>query len=203
MDSSTIITAKRELVEEMFLPEAEYTKYMQAALGDIIDFGEWNINKREECHFIDSFNALDFADWIVFRATDKNDKGEIVPMTVRRKSPRVMHLKTEVPNSKIVKNTETGEHEYITTWFTRFISDVYLFIAPEGYIDNNEQMEKLLKAAEENGAAEAHRLTTIEDLINDVETNPDNYTDDMVYICSEKKWLLIQFSESIKYIFNR
>ena len=36
LDSSTIITAKRELVEELFLPEAEFSKYMSADLGDIV-----------------------------------------------------------------------------------------------------------------------------------------------------------------------
>lgn len=91
LDSSTIITAKRELVEELFLPEAEFSKYMSADLGDIVDFGEWNIEKRPEKSLRDEFDGLEPADWVVFRATDSN--GE--PLTVQRKSPRIMHVKDE------------------------------------------------------------------------------------------------------------
>lgn len=189
-DSSTLITAKRELVEELFLPEAEYTKYMQAELGDIIDFGEWNIDKRPEKHFKSSFDGLDDADWVVFRASDKDERGGSSPMTIRRKSPRKIHV-------------EIDGVERVETWHTRFISDVYLFVAPEGYIDTKEQMNELFELAEKRGAAASHKLYSIEDLIEDVERNPEGYTDDMIYMCSEKKWVLLQFSESIKYIFTR
>jgi len=213
-DSSTIITAKRELVEEMFLPEAEYTKYMQAELGDIIDFGEWNINKRAEKYFVSSFEGLDESDWVVFRATETNEKGDIIPMTIRRKSPRIMHVENIdqygnlipiLDSSQNIVTDECGKikkQEHIETWFTRFISDVFLFIAPKGYIDNEEQMSSLLKASEQYGASSAHKLISIDSLIGDVKTNPHLYTDDIVYMCSEKKWLLLQFSEAIKYIFK-
>jgi hypothetical protein len=202
IDSSTVITAKRELVEEMFLPEAEYTKYMSADIGDIIDFGEWNLNKREEKHFVDSFNALDEFDWIVFRATDVENR-EVVPMTIRRKSPRIMHIKVKDEKGKIVKLPNGKPKENIEIWYTRFISDVYLFISPEGYIDDKQQMNKLLNAAEIAGAASAHKLISIDDLIKDVETNPTQYTDDIIYMCSEKKKILVEFSEAVKFIFKK
>jgi hypothetical protein len=201
-DSSTMITAKRELVEEMFLPDAENTKYMSADLGDIIDFGEWNLNKREEKYFVDSFNGLDEFDWIVFRATDVENR-EVVPMTIRRKSSRIMHIKDKDTQGKIMKSSDGKPQEHTETWYTRFISDVFLFIAPEGYIDNEEQMKKLLNAAEIAGAASAHKLISIDDLISDVENNPQKYTDDVVYMCSEKKKTLVEFSESVKFIFKK
>ena len=205
-DSSTILTAKRELVEEMFLPEAEYTKYMQAALGDIIDFGEWNTDKREEKHFIDTFKGLDSDDWIVFRATDTNEKGEAIPMTIRRKSPRIMHIKEKDEKGEIIKLPNGKAKERVTTLYTRFMSDVFLFIAPEKYIDDDKQVKKLIEASlasDKQGAASAHRLISIDDLIQEVEENPEKFTDDIVYMCSEKKWLLVQFAESIKYIFKK
>ena len=209
-DSSTIITAKRELVEELFLPEAEFSKYMSAELGDIVDFGEWNIEKRPEKNFKNEFDGLAPADWIVFRATQQN--GE--PMTVQRKSPRIMHVKDrDKDGNYIVLKDKDGEEiigkngkavfqEHKEIWHTRFISDVFLFIAPEGYIDTQDEINRLIEVAEEKGAQCAHRLVTIDELVEDVENNPDKYTDDMVYMCSEEKWLLVEFAESIKYIFR-
>lgn len=202
-DRSTMITAKRELIEEMFLPEAEYSKHMTASLREIIDFGEWNLNKREERHFIDSFNGLGEADWIAFRATDYNEKRELVPMTIRRKSPRKMHVKDRNENGKVIKLPNGKYKEHVETWYTRFISDVFMFIAPEGYLDNEQQMNKLLNAAEISGAASAHKLIKIDDLIIDVEVNPNYYTDDVVYMCSEKKRILMEFSEAVKFIFKQ
>lgn len=201
-DSSTVITAKRELVEEMFLPEAEYTKYMSADIGDIIDFGEWNLNKREEKYYIDSFNGLDEFDWIVFRATDVENR-DVVPLTIRRKSPRMMHVKAKDEKGETIKSPDGTPMENTEVWYTRFISDVFLFISPEGYIDTEEQMKNLLNAAEIAGAASAHKLISITDLIIDVEANPSQYTDDIVYMCSEKKKILVEFSEAIKFIFKK
>lgn len=211
-DSSTIITAKRELVEELFLPEAEFTKYMRAELGDIIDFGEWNSGKRPEKYFKSDFDALDLADWVVFRARDKMTKE---PMTIRRKSPRIMHVADLDENGKkipildengkqvIRANGKPAYKEHKEIWYTRFISDVYLFIAPEDYIDNEEQMHALMGVAEMKGAASAHKIISIEDLIADVEEHPEIYTDDIIYMVTENKWLLIQFAEFVKYIFKK
>ena len=210
-DSSTIITAKRELVEELFLPEAEFSKYMSADLGDIVDFGEWNIEKRPEKSLRDEFDGLEPNDWVVFRATDS--EGE--PMTVQRKSPRIMHIKDvdeqsgkAIPmtdeNGNLIKweNGEIRYKEHIETWYTRFISDVFLFVAPEDYIDTQEQVNDLMRVAEKAGAQSSHKLISIDTLIDDVREHPELYTDDMVYMCSEEKRLLVEFAESIKFIFN-
>lgn len=210
-DSSTIITAKRELVEELFLPEAEFSKYMSADLGDIVDFGEWNIEKRPEKSLRDEFDGLEPNDWVVFRATDS--EGE--PMTVQRKSPRIMHIQdideqsgSTIPmtdeNGNIIKwgNGKIRYKEHIETWYTRFISDVFLFVAPEGYIDTQEQINDLMGVAEKAGAQSSHKLMSIDALIDDVEEHPELYTDDMLFMCSEEKRLLVEFAESIKFIFK-
>lgn len=210
LDSSTIITAKRELVEELFLPEAEFSKYIEADLGDIVDFGEWNIEKRPEKSLRDEFDGLEPADWVVFRAT--NSDGD--PLTVQRKSPRIMHVKDKKDGKEIPLMDEKGEtliwsngkkryKEHIEIWHTRFISDVFLFIAPDGYLDTQEDINRLMGVAEKAGAQSSHKLMTIEALIEDVEEHPEQYTDDMSYMCSEEKRLLVEFAESVKYIFNK
>jgi len=200
-DSSTIITAKRELVEEMFLPEAEYTKYMRANLSDLIDFGEWDIDKRTETHLQDSFNQLDKDDWIIFRATDSDEIGEVAPMTIRRKSPRIIYVKDKDEQGNVIM-PDGKPQEHVEIKYTRFMSDVFMCIAPEGYIDNEYQMNGLLNAAEVAGAASAHKLISIEDLIDEIEINPNQFTDDMIYMCSEKKRILVEFSEAVKFIFR-
>lgn len=43
-------------------------------------------------------------------------------------------------------------------WNTRFISDVFLFIAPDGYIDTQDEINNLMRISEEKGAQSAHRF---------------------------------------------
>jgi len=186
-DRSTYITAQRELVEELFLPEAEYSKYIQAELGDIINFGDWNIKKRMEGSFKQAFDGIGPADWIMFRSTDEDRS----PLTVTRISKRRMH----------------GVNNNVYFRPTIFMSDVYLFIAPANYIDTNDQMKSLLSIAEKTGAANDHRLVSIGELrtwIQEKEfegTQLETFTDDLVYINFQHRDLLEKFSEFIQYIF--
>lgn len=186
-DRSTYITAQRELVEELFLPEAEYSKYIQAELGDIISFGDWNIKKRLEGSFKQAFESIEPADWIMFRATDESRS----PLTVTRISKRRMH---DVNNNVNFRPSI-------------FMSDVYLFIAPPNYIDTNDQMKRLLSIAEKTGAANDHRLVSIGELrawIQEKEsegTQFETFTDDLIYIHFQHRDLLEKFSEFIQYIF--
>jgi NUDIX domain len=188
-DSSTFITAQRELIEELFLPEAEYTRYMKADLGDIINFGDWNPQKRIERTFQGAFAGLKPADWIMFTATDKTG----APLTVMRKSERRINISDE---KTVIRPT-------------RFISDVYLFIAPEGYIDSPEEMDELFKRSEESGAALDHKLATVEELadwINKCEEQgiaKTTFTDDLQYINTEHRDMLERFAEFVKYSFNQ
>jgi len=186
LDSSTSITVERELVEEMFLPEAEYTKYLRADLGEIIHFGEWNPQKRPERVFSDAFKGLSKSDWVMFRATDSHGD----PLTVARVSDRRIH---EDNGKVIIKRTV-------------FRSDAYLFIAPPGYLDTDEQMKKLLRHAEESGAAQAHKLITLEDLrqwIAETERtgiDRETFTDDLIFINLQYRELLERFSEFVKFV---
>lgn len=183
-DSSTYMTAQRELVEEMFLPKAEYSKYIQADIGDIIHFGDWNSAKRPEHAFREEAAGLARADWIMFRATD--DEGK--PLTVTRISDRRIY-------------DEAGE---VSIKSTVFRSDVYLFIAPMGYLDAEQQMKNLLRVPEESGAAQAHKLVTVEGLrrlIAEAEAvgkAPETFTDDILFINRRYRDLLERFAEFVK-----
>lgn len=187
-DYSTYRTAQRELIEELFLPEAEFSKYIQAYLKDIIIFGDWNTEKRYELSFKNAFEGLDDDDWILFRPTDNNGD----PWTVDRESQRRVHL-NEV--NIVFKPTV-------------FISDVFFFIAPKGYIDNEEQMRKTFELSEKKGAYEAHKLISIADLRDwiELETNQNRqtevFTDDLIFINKEFRGKLEKFSEFIKFIFK-
>lgn len=184
LDSSTTITAERELVEEMFLPQAEYTKYLRADLGDIVHFGEWNPKKRPERLFKDAFAGLSESDWVLFRATDS--QGD--PLTITRVSDRRIH-------------DGSGK---VTTKRTVFRSDVYLFIAPPKYLDTADQMVALLGHAEKSGAAKAHRLLTLDGLrqwISEEEMagkDRETFTDDILYVNIQYREMLERFSEFIK-----
>lgn len=184
-DRGTQVTAKRELIEELFLPDDEYTKYVSADLGEILDCGEWNMNKRPESQFNGIFDSIGPLDWIMFRATGKG--GE--PLTIDRISERTI--------------TKDGSTRRLRTVF---ISDVYLFIAPNGLMDDEIQMNNLVAPAQKSGAAEDHRIVTPEQLSQwvDDEEREDNarnvFTDDLVYMKFNHIELLEEFSEFVKYI---
>lgn len=186
-DASTSITARRELVEEMFLPEAEFTQHFKADIGDIIDFGEWRPQKISERYFGEAFKALGPADWIMFRATDK--KG--LPLTINRVSNRLITENDKVINKKTV-----------------FYSDVFFIIAPRGQLDTDEQMKASLELSEKRGVASDHKLISIQglkDWISDSENKGEEkqlFTDDLLFINDSHVGLLEGFSEFIKYLFK-
>ena len=186
---SSTLTAKRELIEELMLPEAEFTKYVSVDLGDIVDFGDWNPRKGIQKYFRNALDCLDDSDWVLFRSTEKNGT---VPLRVKRISMRKMHDKND--------NVSIKE--------TRFISDVFLYVSPSGYIDTPEQMKEKVKHSEVSGAAEDHKLVSIYDLYKWIKSEKDKnnaenvFTDDLLHICKEYRWLLEEFSEFVKLTFN-
>jgi len=187
-DYSTSITARRELVEELFLPEAEMTRYMRADLGDIIDFGEWNLKKRPERHFTAAFAGLDSSDWILFRAPD--DDGN--PLTVVRSSPRRINT----------------DQDKISVRQTIFRSDVFFFIAPQDLLDTDEQMKNVVSLAEYKGAAQDHKLISVSELREWIESRESagdadsTFTNDLIFIAQEYMPLLERFEAFINFTFK-
>ncbi len=186
-DSSTYQTAQRELIEELFLPEAEYTPFLKEDIGKFNNYGDLDFEKRPEVEFKSAFKRLNKNEWIMFRATDR--KGN--PLTVDRVSERRM----------------IDDKNNITLKRTVFISDVYLFIAPPKYMDTPEQMKDLVKLSEKSGAAEDHKIISVDKLRDWIEEEEskqkasETFTDDLLYINLELRSLLERFSEFINYVF--
>jgi len=185
-DYSTFRTAQRELIEELFLPEAEFSKYIQAYLRDIVNFGDWNPVKRLEKSFAQAFAGLEPQDWILFRAMDENGD----PLTVDRISKRRIHDGDNV----VIKDTV-------------FMSDVFFFIAPEGYLDTEQQMAKTFSLAEKRGAAQAHKLVSVTELRDWIAverqrgTEYEVFTEDLLYIDDQYRGLLERFCEFVRFVF--
>jgi len=185
-DSSTSVTAERELIEEMFLPEAEHTKHMKADMGDIIHFGEWNLSKRNENALAREIAGLSQTDWVMFRATDDNRQ----PLTISRVSDRRF-------------SNDKNKVEWKRTVFR---SDVYFFVAPQDYIDTDAQMKRLLSRVETKGkgAAQNHKLVTIGELRDWIDSEEkqgkakDIFTDDIIYVNLCHRDILEEFSEFAK-----
>jgi hypothetical protein len=187
LDQSSFVTAKNELIEELFLPNDIDTKHLRADLGDIVNFGDWNISKRGEIHFREAFASLSKFDWVLFGATDNNGD----PLSISRVSNRRFHEQED--KVKFIK--------------TIFMSDIYFFIAPEGYLDTDEQMKDLVKLSEKTGAASDHKLVSIDELRNWIKASEEEniememFTDDLLFINVELRPLLEKFSEFVKHIF--
>ena len=154
-----------------------------------MNFGDWDLNKRDEYSFRDALRDLGESDWAFFRATD--DDGD--PLTVDRESQRLL-----------VEEDDQGNE--ITVFSpTIFRSDVYFSIAPEGLIDNDEQMKATFKEAEKEGAASSHKLVTVQELRNWIENERAAskhlyvFTDDILFIDRKYRDLLESFSEFVRF----
>jgi hypothetical protein len=94
----------------------------------------------------------------------------------------------------------------VSTQRTVFRSDVYLFIAPKEYLDTEEQMDRLVGTAEISGAAQDHRLVSVDELRSWIETaeregtDRETFTDDILYINLQYRDLLETFAEFIAYL---
>ncbi len=186
---STYQTAQRELIEELFLPEAEYTPFLKEDIGKFNNYGDLDFGKRPETEFKSAFKRLAKNEWVMFRATDR--KGN--PLTVDRVSERRML---------------DDDNNITTIKRTVFISDVYLFIAPPKYMDTHEQMKGLVKLSEKSGAAQDHKIISVDklrDWIKEEESKQtalEVFTDDLLYVNLELRSLLERFSEFVNKIFQ-
>ena len=87
---------------------------------------------------------------------------------------------------------------------TKFISDVFLFIAPAEIIDNDEAAKKLSKEVSLN-----RTLKTIPEIVHWIEDEKSKgnetevFTDDLMFIMDYMRDMLEKFSEMIKVTFNK
>ena len=57
-DASTVDTAKRELVEELFIEDAEFSDYKDTKMYMVVDFGEWRKSIRQNFTFVEAFRPF-------------------------------------------------------------------------------------------------------------------------------------------------
>ena len=185
-DPASSITAKRELVEEMYLPEAEFTDYVKADIMDVIDYGDWNTSKKPEKSFVAQISTLTRKDWALFRATD-GERG--TPITVERVSER-----------------RFSEDNKVTVKKTVMLADVFFMLAPKGQIDTHDSMKQALGKSEIKGVASDHRLVTLEELSKWIEQEEaelkekEVFTDDLVYLVREHYEEIEEFAEFARYL---
>lgn len=181
VDTSTAVTAERELIEELFLPSAEFTKYMRENPRDIINMGIWRPDKRGYEQALSDIHDFGPDDWAYFYLQEP----------VSRTSKRRYHLSDD-PDAKIVIKE------------TKFISDVFLFIAPAGLLDDDEATKKLSKEVGVN-----HTLKTIPEIVQWIEDEKSRvnetavFTDDLLYIMDYMRDTLEEFSEMVKVTFSK
>lgn len=176
-DGTIAASAERELIEEVYLPNAEFTKYMMGNPRDIINLGVWKPEKRGYERALSDIHNFGPFDWAYF----------YLEKPISRTSKRRYR---DNPNAKM----EIKE--------TKFRSDVFLCIAPTGLIDSEEATKKLSKEVSLN-----HTLKTIPETVHWIEDEKSKgnetevFTDDILYIMDYMRDMLEEFSEMIKVTF--
>ena len=177
-DTSTAATAERELIEELFLPSAEFTQYMRENPQDIINMGVWKPEKRGYEQALRDIHDFGPDDWAYF----------YIQQPISRTSKRRYHMSD---NAIVIKET-------------KFISDVFLFVAPPGMLADDEAIKSLSK---EVGLD--HTLKSIPEVAEWVEDEKSKgnetevFTDDLLYAMDYMRDLLEDFSEKIKVMFGK
>ena len=184
-ESSTALTAERELIEEVFLAHAEYTKYVREDLRYIKSLGDWTrpTNPVELEDLNRAYRHLSKTHWLYYRPLVAQK-----PMTVMRTSVRSLRDS----KGRIVRKR------------ARFISDVYFFVAPAGIIDNEKQVRALMKHVGRNGAAKDRKLLSVEELHEWCEREgPEGkkFTDDLTWMMAQHRELLEGFASFATAVF--
>ena len=178
-DKSSAKTAEKELIEELYMSKAEYTKHVDVQTDNMINLGEWKPKKRGNELALEVFKSFGEDDFGYFFIKDQ----------VKRTSRRRFY------------DEEKQENYYKET---KFMSDVFLFIAPDGELEDEDSLDSL-----SSFAGIGHRLITIQKLKNEISiakqnrTADDDFTDDLLYIVEHFEDLLLQFSEYIRFVFNK
>lgn len=219
-DASTVETAKREFIEEVYTKDGEFSKYNTSKTEMIVDFGEWRRALRDDETFIEAFSPFTGKDKhiIMFRAFVEADKR---PLTVDRDSMReITTFKKDAKGEDAKDKNGNKIPASAKNKPTRFRSDVFFFITAENEIDTDEQMKKTFMEYEsKESVVEGHRLIDIAKLRDEVfeyaenkdkiDANaqngeePDRYTDDMVHIIKNYWGYLTEFSSFVKDTFER
>jgi hypothetical protein len=213
-DRSSNESAEREIIEEMYLADDEYTKYLTGDTKDFINLGEWLEETREGEKVMHLFERLKPSQWGYF---------SLKPCVKRVSKRRFVELKSEYKDKKenpglIYSETADAfkKTEYLSPmknpkyriYFrdTKFISDIFFFIAPDNEINDKEGLEKI-----PSKAAKARRLMDVRNFLDWVEEEKEKengeaehiFTDDLIYIANQYKDTLLGFADYIKVHFKK
>lgn len=209
-DASTEITAKKELIEELFSEKAEYGEYQLSDLAKVTSFGEWKPNARPSRTFTNAFDGLPQDNVIMFRGIKDNNPWTEGENPSERKKSKIKKLdEYEIVNRGEYEISLQKVHEEslpnVQTWF---ISDVYFCIAPEGVIDTEKQMYDKLHRVYAEGAAYDHKIISIFDLKQWIEEEKANgtakqkFTNDLLYVMDRYYSELEEFSIFVQNVFK-
>jgi hypothetical protein len=213
-DRSSNEAAEREIIEEMYLSDAEYTKYLSGDTKNLINLGEWRATQREEEQGLNIFKRIGEDDWGYFYlkpCVKRVSKRRFVEQKEEDRKPDFKPSVTSVEKQGFKEKQEFSylkREENLAYKFyfrdTKFISDIFFFIAPESEIGNEKELEKVPSKAAKN-----RTLIEIRDLLDWIDTEKeegnaeDIFTDDLLYIASQYKETLLGFVDHIKLSFNK
>jgi isopentenyldiphosphate isomerase len=184
-DRSSNEAAEREIIEEMYLADAEYTKYLTGNTQKFINLGEWRPIEREEEQVLNLLTRMKSDEWGYF---------SLKPAVKRVSKRRFIKVVSDETGNSIQKSTFRD---------TKFISDIFFFIAPEDEINDDEALKKI-----PSQAAKDRSLIDIRKLLDWVEDEKeegnaeDVFTDDLIYIADQYKDILLGFADYLKFFFK-
>jgi isopentenyldiphosphate isomerase len=204
-DRSSNEAAEREIIEEMYLPEAEYTKYLSEDTTSLINLGEWRAKEREYEQGLNLFKRIGENDWGYFYlkpSVKRVSKRRFVEAKNDKEKIEFIFATTYNDNFTYLRKEENPAYKFYYR-DTKFISDIFFFIAPETEINNEEELIKV-----QSKAAKCRTLIEIRDLLDWIDTEKENgnaediFTDDLLFIATQYKETLLGFADHIKQIFK-
>lgn len=205
-DRSSNEAAEREIIEEMYLSEAEYTKYLKGDTKNLINLGEWRSKAREDEQGLNLFKRIGDDDWGYFYlkpCVKRVSKRRFVEARNDNQKPDFVFSKTYKDEFSYLGRDANLAYKFYNR-DTKFISDIFFFIAPDTEINDEEGLKKVPSKAAKNRA-----LIEIRDLLDWIDTEKDNgnaediFTDDLLYIASQYKEILLGFVDHIKFSFKK
>jgi hypothetical protein len=204
-DRSSNEAAEREIIEEMYLSEAEYTKYLKGDTKNLINLGEWRSKVREDEQGLNLFKRIGKDDWGYFYlkpCVKRVSKRRFVEAKDNRQKPDFVFSNTYKDKFTYLGRDANPAYKFYYK-DTKFISDIFFFIAPSTEINDEEGLKKVPSKAAKN-----RTLIEIRDLLDWIDTEKDNgnaedvFTDDLLYIATQYKEILLGFVDHIKFSFK-
>lgn len=205
-DRSSNEAAEREIIEEMYLYDAEYTKYLMSDTQMLINLGEWRPIQREEEQVLNLFTRMREDEWGYFSlkpSVKRVSKRRFITAKEKGKRPELCYSKTYDGKFEYISRHDNPPYK-INFKDTNFISDIFFFIAPSEEIKDEKSLAYIPSKAAMN-----RTLIEIRDLLDWIDEEKEDgnaediFTDDLLYIATQYKDTLLSFSDYIKFFFKK